>query len=73
MVNIQKTFEGSALDTADVLGRAVPGISRAWVFANRVSEMTIVGVIDPTLLLARVVATKLAICCWNREPAPPTA
>jgi hypothetical protein len=59
VVNIQQPFDGSALDTADVLGRAVPGISRAWVFANRVSEITKVGAIDPTLLLARVIAHEM--------------
>jgi predicted Zn-dependent protease len=47
------------MDIADVLGRAVPGISRAWVFANRVSEMTKLGAIDANRLLARVVAHEI--------------
>jgi len=59
LVNIQQPFDGSEHDTADVLGRAVPGISRAWVFANRVSEMTKVGAIDPNRMLARVVAHEI--------------
>jgi hypothetical protein len=71
LVNIQEPFDGSALDTADVLGRAVPGISRAWVFANRVSEMTKVGAIDPTLLLARVVAHEIGhLLLESRAHAP---
>ena len=41
------------------LGRAVPDISRAWVFTNRVIAITKMRSIDPNLLLARVVAHEI--------------
>jgi hypothetical protein len=59
VLNIQEPFAGSARDTADVLGRAAPELSRAWVFANRVTEITKAGSIDADLLLARAVAHEI--------------
>lgn len=59
VLNIQEPFAGSARDTADVLGRAAPHLSRAWVFANRVTEITKAGLVDANLLFARVVAHEL--------------
>jgi len=59
LVHIREPFAGSEQDTADVLGRAVPAISRAWIFVNRVAEMTKFGSIDATRLLARVVAHEI--------------
>jgi hypothetical protein len=71
LVNIQEPFAGSERDTADVLGRAVPDLSRAWVFANRVTEMTKVGAVAPTLLLARVVAHEIGhLLLESRAHAP---
>jgi hypothetical protein len=71
LVNIQEPFDGSALDTADVLGRAVPSISRAWIFANRVIEITKVGSIDAKQLLARVVAHEIGHLLLNSTTHAP--
>ena len=59
VLDIQEPFAGSERDTADVLGRAAPHLSRAWVFANRVTEITKAGSMDANLLLARVVAHEM--------------
>lgn len=59
IVNILEPFGGSERDTADVLGRAAPDVSRAWVFANRVGEISKEGSVDANLLFARVAAHEI--------------
>ena len=59
ITNIEAPFGGSPSDTADVLGRAAPEYSRAWVFANRIAAAAATGTVDRTVLLARVVAHEI--------------
>ena len=71
LAHIREPFAGSEQDTAEVLGRAVPAISRAWIFVNRVAEMTKFGSIDARRLLARVVAHELGhVLLESRAHAP---
>ena len=67
LVHIRQPFAGSEQDTADVLGRAVPDISRAWIFVNRVTEVTKFGSITETRLLARVVAHEIGHLLLNSK------
>lgn len=59
IINIQTPFSGAASDTADVLGRAAPAYSRAWVFYNRVAQFASDRPVDINLLLARAVAHEI--------------
>lgn len=59
ILNIEVPFAGDPADTADVLGRAAPHYSRAWVFANRVATMAAEGTVNPTVLLARAIAHEI--------------
>lgn len=59
LVNIEVPFAGDPKDTADVLGRAAAELSRAWVFANRVTEAARTGAVDANVLLARVIAHEI--------------
>jgi hypothetical protein len=59
IVNIEVPFAGDPRDTADVVGRAAAEYSRAWVFANRVTEAARTGAVDANVLLARVIAHEI--------------
>ena len=59
IANVGGSFAGDASDTADVLGRAAPQYSRAWVFVNRVRSVAQTSTIDSTLLLARAIAHEI--------------
>lgn len=59
MTNIDAPLGGTPADTADVLGRAAPEYSRAWVFTNRIAAAAATSTGEPTVLLARVVAHEI--------------
>jgi hypothetical protein len=59
ITNIQSPFAGDLADTADVLGRAAPQYSRAWVFANRIAAASATSTVDRTTLLARAIAHEI--------------
>ena len=71
IVNIEAPFAGDPKDTADVVGRAAAEFSRAWVFANRVTEAARTGAVDVNVLLARVIAHEIGhVLLPNQKHAP---
>ena len=59
ILNVNGPFGSSWDGNADVLGRAAPVHARAWVFANRIKELSADGRVGFTVLLARALAHEL--------------
>jgi hypothetical protein len=71
IINIEVPFGGDPKDTADVVGRAAAEFSRAWVFANRVTDAARTGAVDANVLLARVIAHEIGhVLLPNQKHAP---